>query len=280
MALALITLFIGMASVQFGASLAKGLFPLLGPTGATSWRLFLASLILLMVWRPWRQKITRQELQLILPYGLALGLMNVTFYVALSRIPLGIAVALEFTGPLVVAIFTSRKPRDFLWALLATVGLITLFPTPQSQLDPFGMLMALVAGACWAGYIIYGQKAGAALHGGRAAALGMLVAMLVALPIGIIDRGAQLWQPTLLVLALLVAVFSSAVPYSLEMIALKRLRANTFSILMSLEPALATLMGWLFLKEILTPLELAAVACIIAASLGSALSSSKNPSAA
>lgn len=275
MALALITLFIGMASVQFGASIAKGLFPLLGATGATSWRLFLAALILLVVWRPWRQKITRQELKLILPYGAALGLMNVTFYVALSRIPLGIAVALEFTGPLAVAIFTSRRPRDFVWALLAALGLVMLFPTPQSQLDPFGMVMALVAGACWAGYIIYGQKAGAVINGGRAATLGMVVAMLVALPIGLVDRGTQLWQPSLLVMAFLVAIFSSAIPYSLEMIALKRLRANTFSILMSLEPALATLMGWLFLKEILSPVELMAVGCIIAASLGSALTSQK-----
>lgn len=276
MPLAIITLLIGMASVQFGASMAKGLFPVLGPTGATTWRLLIAALILVVVWRPWRQRITRQELRLILPYGLALGFMNVTFYLALARIPLGIAVALEFTGPLSVAIFTSRRPRDFIWAALAGIGLFMLFPTTDSQLDPFGIAMALAAGGCWAGYIIYGQKAGAALNGGRAAALGMVVAMLVALPVGLVDRGLGLWQPSVMWIALLVGIFSSAIPYSLEMIALKRLRANTFSILMSLEPAIATLMGWLFLKEILGPLELLAVGCIIAASLGSALTSQKS----
>lgn len=276
MFVALITLFIAMSSIQFGASVAKGLFPALGPTGMTTWRLLLAALILLCVWRPWRQKISRQEVIMLVPYGAALGVMNITFYLALARIPLGIAVALEFTGPLAVAIFTSKRSRDYVWALLAGLGLVLLFPRNESTLDPVGILLALVAGGCWAGYIIFGHKAGKAINGGRAAALGMAVAAMFALPVGLIDRGTDLWQPSLFLSALLVAVFSSAIPYSLEMIALKRLPANTFSILMSLEPAIATLMGWLFLKEILSPIELTAVGCIIAASLGSALTTPKS----
>lgn len=274
MFLALTTLLVAMTSVQFGASMAKGLFPLLGPSGATAWRLTLAALMLGLVWRPWNMRPARNQWPVILRYGIALGLMNLTFYWAINRIPLGVAVALEFTGPLGVALWASRQRQDLLWAGLAGSGLLLLVPWgPMAQLDALGVGFALLAGMSWGAYIVYGQKLGNSFHGGRGVALGMLVAGLVTLPVGVIDRGAELWQPSLVVQAILVALFSSAIPYSLEMIALKRLPPATFGILMSLEPALATLMGWLFLQERLRSMELCAVVLIMVASLGSTLAS-------
>lgn len=264
-------LFSAMASIQFGATLSRSLFPLLGAAGATSWRLLLAATILMLIWRPWRFTYSPQQLRGIMFYGVSLGFMNLCFYLALERIPLGIAVALEFTGPLTVALVGSKRPRDLFWALMAALGLGLILPLhAASQLDPVGVAMALAAGLCWAAYIILGQKTSEQNHAGRAASLGMLVAALVTLPFGLISKGPDLWQPILLPMALMVAVFSSALPYSLEMIALKRLPAHTFSILMSLEPAIATLMGWLFLQEILAPQESLGIGLIMLASFGSA----------
>lgn len=271
MVTSLILLLTAMASIQFGATLSRSLFPLLGATGATTWRLLLAATILLLIWRPWRFSYSPQQRRGILYYGLSLGFMNLCFYLALERIPLGIAVALEFTGPLTVALISSKRPRDLFWALLATLGMGLILPLhAESQLDPVGVFMALLAGLCWAAYIILGQKTSEQNHAGRAAALGMLVAALVTLPFGLVSKGPDLWQPILLPMALMVAVFSSALPYSLEMMALKRLPSHTFSILMSLEPAIATLMGWLFLQEILAPQESVGIGLIMLASFGSA----------
>lgn len=267
----LLLLFSAMASIQFGATLSRSLFPLLGAVGATSWRLLLAASILMLIWRPWRFSYSPDQRRGILLYGISLGFMNLCFYLALERIPLGIAVALEFTGPLTVALLGSKRPRDLFWALLAALGLGLILPLHSaSQLDPVGVAMALAAGLCWAAYIILGQKTSAQNHAGRAAALGMLVAALVTLPFGLVTKGGDLWQPILLPMALMVAVFSSALPYSLEMIALKRLPSHTFSILMSLEPAIATLMGWLFLQEVLAPQEGVGIGLIMLASFGSA----------
>lgn len=277
MNLALIPLFIAMASVQFGASLAKGLFPAFGPAGTTAWRLTVAALILQIAFRPFRLKLTRPQWWAIIRYGMALGLMNLSFYYAIDRIPLGVAVALEFIGPLAVSLLTSPRLRDMVWAVLAGLGLALLFPwSGASTLDPWGVLLALTAGAFWGLYIIFGKKLGHAIEEGKAVALGMLVAALVAMPLGLIQQGTNLWQPSLLVTAILVGLFSSAIPYSLEMFSLKRLSSSTFSILMSLEPALAALMGWLFLKEELGLRELLAITLVIAASLGSTLTAA-NP---
>lgn len=262
-----------MTSIQAGASLAKRLFPLAGPAGITTLRLLLAAALLGALWRPWRRKLSREARRAVWLYGASLGMMNLTFYLALERLPLGLTVAIEFLGPLGVALWASRRPADFLWAGLALLGVLTLLPAAGGEApDPLGLLFVLCAAACWAGYIVFGGRAGALVPGGQAAALGMAVAALVGAPLGAVTAGAALLEPRVLLLGLGVAVLSSALPYSLEMAALRRLRPQTFGILMSLEPVLAALMGFLLLGERLTSRQWAAIACIIAASFGSAWS--------
>jgi inner membrane transporter RhtA len=271
-------LLIAITSIQSGASLAKQLFPLIGSVGATTLRLFLATLILFVIWRPWKDKLSRPACLAIFFYGLSLGCMNLLFYLALERIPLGIAVALEFTGPLAVALMTSRKLLDFIWTILAALGILLILPVSKGvgEIDLLGIVFALGAGCAWASYIVFGQKAGSYLKGGKATALGMLVASFVVLPVALLQKCTQILNPSLLPLAILVAVLSSALPYSLEMIALKRMPAKTFSILMSLEPVIAALAGLVFLNESLSLTQVVAIACIIVASLGSSLMQ-KNP---
>ncbi|MCE9672697.1 DMT family transporter [Myxococcus stipitatus] len=266
-----------MGSIQVGASIAKGLFPIVGAQGTTALRLIFSSLILLAFWRPWRHRLTRQEARAILVYGAALGVMNLTFYLALARIPLGIAVAIEFTGPLAVAILSSRRPIDFLWALLAIAGVLLILPLSGAAgaLDWVGVFWALVAGTGWALYILFGQKAGASVHGGTAASLGMTVAALVVVPVGITHAGGALLNPSLLPPAIGIAILSSALPYSLEMFVLKKMPARTFGVLMSLEPAIGALAGLVFLGERLAVTQWVAVGLIIAASVGSTASSRK-----
>lgn len=268
-----------MISIQFGASVAKGLFPTLGPEGTTVLRCGLAAIVLLTLLRPWRTRLPRAALLAVGLYGASLGLMNLLFYLSLARIPLGVAVALEFTGPLAVALFASRRARDLLWVALAAAGIVMILPlTRESRpLDPVGVGFALAAGVCWALYIVLGQRAGRAVQGGAATALGMLAAALVVAPVGILRAGSRLLHREVWPLALVVAVFSSALPYSLEMHALRRLPARTFGILMSLEPALAALAGLVMLRERLSFAQGAAIVCIIAASAGSAASAKPAP---
>lgn len=270
----LAALLAAMVSVQFGASLAKGLFPALGPEGTTICRCGLAAVMLLALHRPWRERPSRAALVAVGLYGASLGLMNLLFYLSIARIPLGVAVALEFTGPLSVALLASRRARDLAWVALAAAGIALVFPRTHATraVDPVGVAFALGAGACWALYIVLGKRAGKAVPGGAASALGMLTAALVVAPFGVARAGARLLDPALWPLALAVAVFSSALPYSLEMHALRRLPARTFGVLMSLEPALAALAGLVVLRERLSATQGAAIACIIAASLGSAAS--------
>jgi inner membrane transporter RhtA len=260
-----------MVSVQCGAALVKQLFPAVGVAGATALRLTLASLMLVIVWRPWRLRPTAREMRSILIYGSAMGVMNFLFYSSLRRIPLGIAVALEFTGPLGVAIATSRRAVDFLWIVLAAAGIAALLPLgiQARALPPAGIAFALGAGVCWALYIVFGQKAGAA-HGGATAALGTLVGAAIIAPIGVAQAGAALLSPAILPAACGVALLSSALPYSLEMYALTRLPTRTFGVLMSAEPALGALSGLAFLGEQLTAVQWAAIASIMIASGGSA----------
>lgn len=276
-ALSITALLVAMASIQSGASVAKTLFPVIGAEGTTALRCAIASLILLAIFRPWKKTISRKSLIASAQYGLALAGMNGLFYLALNRIPLGLAVALEFTGPLALAFIFSRRALDFAWAILAVTGIILILPLAKTSaaLDPIGAAQALGAGACWALYILFGQRAGRDLHGGVASSLGMLVAAIVLLPMGIAHAGTSLFALSILPIAVLVAIMSSAVPYPLEMIALKRLPTKTFGILMSLEPAIATLAGFFFLDENLTPLQYAAIACIVAASSGSAATQTK-----
>jgi inner membrane transporter RhtA len=265
---------VAMLSVQTGASLAKGLFPLVGAQGATTLRLVLSAALMAAIWRPWKARLAHDNIGPLIGYGLVLGAMNMLFYLALRTIPLGVAVAIEFVGPLTVALVQSRKAADFLWVGLAVAGLVLLLPlgNVSKGLDLAGAALALAAGGCWGLYIVFGQKAGAA-HGGRTVALGSLIAAGLATPFGIAHAGAHLISPAVLPLGLAVAVLSSAIPYSLEMVGLQRLPTRTFGILMSLEPAVGALSGFLILGERLTPLQLLAVAAVMAASAGSVATS-------
>jgi inner membrane transporter RhtA len=266
---AVLSLLVAILSFQAGASVAKQLIPVVGAPGTTALRLGLSAVLVCLLQRPWRTLPTRSSLPVILAYGVALGTMNFVFYLALRTIPLGIAVALEFTGPLGVALAGSRRRSDFVWIAMAAVGLMLLLPIAPTRaaLDPVGVLFALAAGLCWALYIVFGQKAGRA-HGATAATWGMLIAASFTVPIGMAQAGRALLAPSVLSKGLAVAVLSSALPYSLEMIALRRLATKTFGTLMSLEPAVAALVGLAFLHERLTPTQWTAIAAVMIASIG------------
>jgi inner membrane transporter RhtA len=266
------TLLLAMLSFQCGAVLAKQLFPLVGAQGTTALRLGLGTLILWLVRRPWRHLAERGGWGWLLGYGLVLGVMNLCFYMALRTIPLGIAVALEFVGPLAIALLGSRRAWDFLWVGLVVVGLALLLPwRPQAQpLDLVGVLYAMGAAVGWAAYILLGRRAGTAF-GGDTVAVGSAIGALVAVPVGVAHAGAALFSPAALPFALGVAVLSSALPYSLEMYALTRLPARTVSILMSAEPALGALIGLALLGERLHALQWLAIASIVVASVGTVL---------
>lgn len=264
-------LIIAMLSIQFGASVAKQMFPLAGAAGATALRVALSAVLLSVLARIWKNQISWQNFTAIAGYGISLGSMNLLFYLALERIPLGIAVALEFTGPLAVALLSSKRAWDVLWVLLAALGIYLILPTETSSvnLDMTGILLALAAGACWGLYILFGKSAGKSGPSLQVTAWGMIFAALVTVPFGIAINGTQIKNPALLPMGFLIAILSSALPYSLEMKAMKNMPTKTFGVLMSLEPAVATLMGLLFLQESLNPLQMAAILCIIVASGGS-----------
>ncbi|HAV1760254.1 threonine/homoserine exporter RhtA [Enterobacter hormaechei] len=269
---------IAMMSIQSGASLAKSLFPLVGAPGVTALRIALGTLILVVVFKPWRLRFKKEQRLPLLFYGLALGGMNYMFYLSIQTIPLGIAVALEFTGPLAVALFSSRRPVDFIWVVLAVLGLWFLLPLGQSvsQIDLSGAALALGAGACWAVYILTGQRAGEE-HGPATVALGSLIAAVIFVPIGMAQATDSIWQWSILPVGLAVAILSTALPYSLEMIALTRLPTRIFGTLMSMEPALAAISGMIFLGETLTLVQTLALCSIIAASMGSTLTMRPEP---
>jgi len=273
MALAIGSLLIAMVSYQCGASLAKHLFPQVGAQGATAYRLGLSALILVLWRRPWRRWGGHRDRWALWGYGLSMGVMNLVFYLSLRTIPLGIAVALEFTGPLALAMFTSRRWVDFVWIALVIAGLLLLLPLRGEvhALDLAGMAYALAAGVGWALYIVFGKKAGAT-YGADAVTLGTSIGALVAIPFGVAHAGATLLSPALLPYALGVALLSSALPYSLEMVSMTRLPARTFSTLLSLEPAVAALAGVTLLGERLSSLQWLAILAIIVAAAGTALS--------
>ena len=260
---------VAMVSFQIGAAFAKQLIPVLGAPGTTALRLGLSALLLVAVQRPWRSVPSRAAWPWILAYGLSLGAMNAVFYVALGRIPLGIAVAIEFVGPLGVAVWASRRRIDYLWVALAAVGLALLLPVAPAgaALDPLGVACALLAGVGWALYIVFGQKAGRA-HGPTAATWGLMVAAMLVVPLGVFDAGPRLVDPAILPFGVAVAIFSSALPYTLEMIALRRLSTRAFGTLMSFEPAIAAVAGVVLLHERLALLQWLAIAAIVVASVG------------
>ena len=277
--LAVASVVLAMLTIQSGASIAKQLFPQVGPEGTTALRLGFSALVLWLVFRPWRSLPSgRRDWQAILIYGLCLGGMNILFYLAIARIPLGIGVALEFTGPLAVALFASRRKRDLLWVGCAIAGILLLLPDMRGvdALDPVGVILALAAGACWAGYILFGKKTNTQSSGGITVALGMTVAAAFLVPIGAVSQGMALLSWEVLPLGFLVGVLSSAIPYSLEMVALRHMTSQNFSVFMSLEPAIAAMAGFLILAELLTLWQWLAIGLVIVASLGSSLTAGSN----
>lgn len=259
-------------SLTVGTSYGKYLFPALGPAGTAAARVVFAAVILLVVRRPWRRPLKPKDAGAIFLYGATLGLMNLVFYQSLATLPLGIAIAIEFTGPLTIAVISSRRTSDFLWIGLAVVGLALLIPmSPGSgALNPIGVCFAFSSAILWALYIVFGKRL-AHLDGGQSTALGMSVAAVVILPIAIGLSGPRLFQPNLFLAGVGLAIASSAVPYTLEMYALKRLPKNTFGILLSMEPAVGALSAFLILGETLSLVHGLAIASIISASIGAAL---------
>ena len=258
--------------LQGGASLAKTLFPALGGPGAVTLRLIFASLMMLALWRPWRTPLDPKSRGPMVAYGLALGAMNLTFYLALERTPRGLAVALEFVGPLGVAVAGSRKPIDLLWVAMAAAGVLVLV-NPMKQTgsgDLIGYALSLGAGGFWALYILCTKRA-SAFNPGHASAYGMLVACALVLPVGLITAGGRLATPSLWPTAIAVALLTSALPYSLEMAAMRRMSSRVFGVLMSMDPAIAALSGFLVLGERLNPTQIVAIGLIMAASVGAVL---------
>lgn len=276
--LPIVVILIAMLSIQSGASLAKSLFPIICAPGVTALRIALGTLILVIIFKPWRLRFKKEQRLPLLFYGLSLGAMNYLFYLSIQTVPLGVAVALEFTGPLAVALFSSRRPVDFVWVVLAGLGLWFLLPLGQniSHVDLTGAALALGAGACWAVYILTGQRAGEE-HGPATVALGSLIAAIIFVPLGMAQATESIWQWSVLPIGLAVAVLSTALPYSLEMIALTRLPTRIFGTLMSMEPALAAMSGMVFLGESLTLIQVLALCSIIAASMGSTLTMRSEP---
>ena len=260
-----------VASVQFGAALAKTLFDELGAGGTVFVRVAFAAVVVALIWRPRLAGHDRREIALAVVFGLVLAAMNLCFYAALDRIPLGIATTLEFVGPLGVAVFGSRRPLDLLWVGLAAAGILLLSdPGGGGGLDRLGVALALTAGALWAAYILLSARVGRVFPGGAGLALALLVATVPLAPVGIAAAGADLLVPWILLVGAAVGVLSSAIPYTLELEALRRLPVGVFGVLMSLEPAVAALAGFVVLGEELAAREVAAILLVVAASAGAA----------
>jgi inner membrane transporter RhtA len=260
-----------IASVQFGSAIAATLFARVGPGGAVFLRLVSASLVLVAVWRPRVRGRTRRELVLAVAFGLVLAGMNLSFYTALHRIPLGIAVSIEFLGPLAVAVGGSRRRIDLLWVVLAAVGIAALTHGGTRHLSVVGVGFALIAGCLWAAYILLNARVGQAFAGGTGLALAMCIGSVVALPFGVIGGGVHLLEPRSLLLGTAVGMLSSAIPYSFELEALRRIAVSVFGVLMSLEPAMAALAGLIVLGQGLSVRGLAGIALVVVASAGASL---------
>ncbi|KQS47892.1 MULTISPECIES: EamA family transporter [Flavobacterium] len=264
---------LAIISVQSGAAIAKTLFPSIGAAGTASLRIGISALILMAVYRPKLTKLTKEQWKFVIPYGLCLGAMNLVFYFAIERIPIGLAVTLEFIGPLMVAVLGSKRAVDFLWVLLAAAGIVLIAPWTTNGVDILGAALATLAGAFWAAYIVLGGKISQKMDGNEAVATGMLLAACLVVPFGIFGGGLEGLTPKFLGMGIALALLSSAIPFTLEMKALGRLPARTFSILMSLEPAAAAICAFIFLQEYLSFNEILAVVFVVAASAGSTITS-------
>lgn len=271
-------LLLAMTSLQGGAAFAKTLFPAVGPIGATSLRVALAALVLVLALRPDIRTISVPQWRLIAAFGVILGVMNMSIYSAFHLLPLGLAVTLEFLGPLLLALYLSRRPLDYLWVGLAGLGILTITPrgAEAQHFSLAGAALALLAGACWVAYILIGGKM-REVPSRVGVSVGMLVATLVTLPFGIMQAGARLLSPKLLLAGLAVAILSSALPYTLELMALRVVPPRVFGVLMSLEPAIAALSGLLILHETLTTWQWVGLLCVVAASAGISLTAKEQP---
>jgi inner membrane transporter RhtA len=259
-----------VSSVQVGAALAKTLFDELGAGGTVFLRVLFAALVLALVWPPRLRGHGSRDLGLAVVYGLALAGMNLAFYSSIDRIPLGIAVTFEFVGPLGVAVVGSRRALDLVWVGLAAAGILLLSDLGSGDLDALGVGLALLAGTFWAAYILLSVRVGKVFPGGSGLALAMCVATVPLAPVGIAQAGSELLVPGTLLVAAGVGIMSSAIPYTLEIEALRRMPAGVFGVLMSLEPAVAAIAGYLVLGEGLVTREIAAVGLVVAASAGAA----------
>jgi inner membrane transporter RhtA len=257
-----------IASVQFGSALATTVFNRVGPAGAVLLRLVTASVVLALLWRPAVRTRSRRDLLMAALFGFVLAAMNVTFYEAIKRIPLGVGVTIEFIGPLTVAIVGSRRRLDLVWVALAAIGIVALMRGDVHGLNTLGVLFALIAGAMWGAYILVNARVGRAFEEGTGLAIAMCVASLLALPVGIAEGGAKLFQPHVLLVGLGVGMLSSAIPYTLEMEALRRIATNVFGVLMSLEPAMAALAGFIVIGQGLSARELVGIGLVVVASVG------------
>ncbi|MDB5908777.1 MAG: EamA family transporter [Massilia sp.] len=261
-------------SVNLGAAVAKNLFNAIGVEAITAFRVGFSALILMAIFRPWRSPLTRRDIVNLLIYGTVMGMMNLLIYRAFNHIPIGIAVAIEVTGPLTVALFSSRRPRNIASCVLAAFGLYLLLPSNAGpeRLDPVGVAYAFGAAACWALYIVFGKRA-STLRGGQAVAWGMLVASLFIVPIGVSYADASMLTPVIVLTGLAIAVLSSAIPYSLEIVALRGLPQGLFGMLSSAAPAVSAIAGMVILGERLKGIQWIAIACIVLASAICATSS-------
>lgn len=272
----LLAILVAMACFQMGAAAAKQLYPAVGPIGAATMRLVLGAVILLAIVRPWRSWPANPPLLALLGLGASMAATLLCFYLAIEHLPLGVALSIQIMGPLILAGVESRRKLDFLWVLLAAFGvfcLVGLEPADR-QIDAVGVFYAVIAAAGWAGYILFGRAAGSSF-GHATAALSVSVAALIILPIGLAKVGTAMFDAALLPWALLVALLSAAIPFSLELFAMPRLPARTFAVSMSLEPAFAVLSGLLFLGEHLSLIQIAGVLLVIGASAGSVRSSDR-----
>jgi inner membrane transporter RhtA len=257
---------VGIASVQVGAALATKLFAHLGPAGTVLVRVLFAAVVLWAIWRPRPRAHGAAQLRLAALFGLALAFMNLSFYEALDRIPLGVAVTLEFLGPLGVALAGSRNRLDVLWALLAAAGVALLGGVGAANAT--GVVLALAAGGFWAAYILLNARVGRAFAGGDGLAIAMAIATLPLIPFGVVAAGSQLLHPSLLAAGFGVALLSSVIPYSLELEALRRMRPQPFGVLMSIEPAMAALAGFVVIGQDLSTVDVVAIALVVTASAG------------
>jgi inner membrane transporter RhtA len=264
-----------MASTQLGSTLAKSLFGQMGPLGLVLLRVGLSAVVLVAWYRPRWRGHRAADYRLLVAFGLSLAAMNALFYCAIARIPISVAVAIEFSGPLTVALVHSRRWLDGLWVALAATGIVLLSPLNTPTLDPWGVIFALLAGVAWGSYVVLSSRTGRLFQGGEGLALAMAAGALMLLPIGIWAEGRALLSPQILLLGLGVSLLASTLPYSLEMKALRRIPVNVFGVLISLEPAIAAAISFVWLKEALSPTMVGAIALVMVAAAGASLFQSR-----